>query len=197
MIGTPAERKAKEGSMEEDSHPGASHDAVALLGFGPAGAAPLPGTAPGEVVIRYGGWSLRQLCDSAVVQARQLVWDQDWYNKHSWSSEGVAPGIYRLRIPLPHSTNKTFAEQIGLLGAGEEAAPVCLVATAMLAHLLATGTDLLAGAWTRCREQGAFGNRVTVRIGGRRLGLRYDYDDARTHALRLSACHRVREGLAG
>jgi hypothetical protein len=177
--------------MEEDTQAAASHDAVALLGFEPGGAAPLPEAAPGEVVIRYGGWSLRQLCDSAVVRTRQLVWDQDWYNKHSWSRAGVAAGIYRLRLPVPHSPNKTFNEQLGLLRPGEEPAPACLVVTAVLAHLLETGTDLLAGAWTRCREQGAFGNRVSVRVGGGRLGLRYDYDDARHAGLRLSACRQA------
>jgi hypothetical protein len=183
-------RRPQEGFMEEDMPPGISHDAVALLGFGPADETPLPEAAPGEVVIRYGGWSLRQLCDSDVVQARQLIWDQDWYNKHSWSREGMAAGIYRLRIPLPNSRKKTFNEQIGLLCAGEEAAPVCLVVTALLAHVVETGEDLLASDWTRCREQGSFGNRVSVRIGGGRLGLRYDYDDARHDGLRLSAfCH--------
>ena len=92
---------------------------------------------------------------------------------------------------MPDSTNKTLEEQLTALHEDEEAAPVCLAATALLSHLLMTGKDLLNYDWTRRREEGSFGNRVSVRIVEGRLGVCYDYDKARRNRLWLSSARKV------
>ncbi len=149
--------------------PSLVYDAVALFGFGEESAEPLPEAEPGEVIIRYGGWSLQELCNNPVVRQKNLMWEHDWYHAYSWSSEGLPPGIYRLRIPVPGSNKKNVTEQERMLSAGESTAPVVLVATALLAHRLQTGENLLKNDWTRCREQTDDGLRVVLRWRDGRL----------------------------
>jgi hypothetical protein len=138
-------------------HPSFSYDvdAVAILGFGNPSEESLPDAKSGEMVIRYGGWSLQELRDNPVVRKRKLMWKQDWYHTYPWSTEKLPSGIYRLRIPVPNSNRQTFAEQQSSLPSGEAPAPVVLVATALLAHRVQTGEDLLKNDWTRCKEQTA------------------------------------------
>lgn len=134
------------------------YDAVSILGFGPASDEPLPEQKCGEIVIRYGGWSLQVLRNSAV--GKELMSQHDWYDKLPWSTENLPAGIYRVRVPVPGSNRKTFVEQEQMLSAGERTASVVLVATALLAHGLQTNEDLLKRDWTRCKEQVADGCRV-------------------------------------
>ena len=168
-------------------YPSYAYDAVALFGFGEASKEPLPDAKRGEVVIRYGGWSLQELCSNPVVRQKDLMWEQDWYHKYPWSSEKLPPGIYRLRTPVPHSNRKNFAEQEQLLAAGEQTGPVVLVATALLAHRLHTGEDLLKNDWTRCRERDADGDRVGLHFCEGRLHVYYDWGDDRDGDLWLSS----------
>jgi len=150
---------------------GVAYDAVVLLGFGAKSAEPLPEPAPGEIVIRYGswvpqqGWSLQGLRDEPMLRMCNIMWEQDWYNDHAWSNEILPDGIYRLRVPVPGSNRKTFAEQQAMLSPGEQVAPVVLVATALLVHYAETGEDLLKNDCTRCKEQ---------TVDGCRVGLRWD-----------------------
>jgi hypothetical protein len=139
---------------------GLVYDATALLGFGEAATEPLPEALPGEIVIRYGGWSLQELRDSAV--GRKLLPERSWYDEYPWAAEKLPPGTYRLHMPVPGSNDKTFAEQEPMLAEGESIAPAVLVASALLAHRLQIGQDLLNGDWTRCREQTAGGERVEL-----------------------------------
>lgn len=149
------------------THPPATappvYDAVSLLGFGEPCDDPLPDAAAGEVVVRYGVWSLRELRDSAV--GRKLMHQQDWYDRYEWSAAKFPAGIYRVRLPVPETNCKGFAEQQKLLLPGEEPAPVVLAATALLCHRLQAGEDLLNGDWARCKEQ---------TDAGRRAGLHWD-----------------------
>jgi hypothetical protein len=140
--------------------PSYAYDAVSIFGFGPASNEPLPEAEPGEIVIRYGGWSLTEI--GIYMVGRELMHEQDWYDRYPWSSEKLPPGTYRLRVPVPDSNRKTFAEQERLLPQGEQVAPVVLVATALLAHRLKADEDLLNTAWTRCKEQTADGYRVVL-----------------------------------
>jgi hypothetical protein len=160
-----------------------AYDAVALFGFGSSGEEPLPDGKSGEIVIRYGGWSLRELCANAVIREKNLMWEQDWYHKYQWSSEKLPAGIYRMRIPVPHSNRKNFAEQEAMLPSGEQFAPIVLVATAMLAHRLQAGENLLKNDWTRCKEQTADGYRVVLYWGEGRLVVDVDWDDRRDGGL--------------
>ena len=142
---------------------GIVYDAVAILGFGESGGVPLPDAKSGEIVLRYGGWSLRELCANPVIREKNLMWEQDWYHTYEWSNENLPAGIYRLRVPVAASNGKTFAEQEQLLAQGEQTAQVVLVATAMLEHRLQAGENLLKNDFTRCREQTAGGRRVVLR----------------------------------
>lgn len=134
-----------------------AYDAVALLGFGPASTDALPEVRSGEVLIRYGGWSLQELRDSAI--GKELMDVQDWYDKYPWSAKKLPAGIYRLRIPVPGSSHKTVAEQERDLPNGEHTAPAVLVATALIVHRRQMGEDLLKGAWTRFRDRTAADRR--------------------------------------
>jgi|SRR5579863_3351399 len=148
---------------------GLSYDAVAILGFGDAAAEPLPQEKEGEIVLRYGGWSQRELRHSD--GGHELMHPQDWYHMYPWSSAKLPSGTYHLRVPVPESKRKTFAEQERMLPEGEWIAPVVLVASALLVHRLQTGEDLLKNDFTRCREQATAGNRVVLGWGGGRLSV--------------------------
>lgn len=146
------------------------YDAVALFGFGSASPEPLPEAKSGELIIRYGGWSPQELRDSEIGQ--RLMHQQDWYNEYAWSTEKLPPGIYRLRIPVSDSNRKNAAEQERIFPKGEEFAPVVLVESALLAHFLQTGEDLLKTDWTRCKERTDGDSRVELywRDGRLRVG---------------------------
>jgi hypothetical protein len=159
------------------------YDAVALLGFGGEATEPLPDAAPGTLVIRYGGWSLRELRD----KRNDLMHKQDWYDKYPWAGEKLPSGLYVLRLPIPDSNRKTFAEQTKLLLPGEEPAHVVLATTALLSHRLVTGEDLLKGGWTRCGQRTDDGGRVGLRWDGGRLHVRSGWDDHRSGFVWLSS----------
>lgn len=142
--------------------PSFAYDAVSILGFGAPSIEPLPKPKNGEIVIHYGGWSLTELRDCPVVRERNLMWEQDWYNRYQWSTEKLPAGIYHLRVPVLNSNRQTFAEQVRSLPSGEEPAPATLVATALLVHYLQTGEDLLRKNWTRCKEQTTGGFRAVL-----------------------------------
>src|SRR5579863_3402027 len=123
-------------------HPGYAYDAVSMLGFGEPRAVPQPPRAvKGEIAILYGGSSLQALRGSPIGQ--KLMHQQEWYDRYPWSSEELPAGVYHLRIPVPESNRKTASEQEQILLEGELMAPVILVASALLAHRLQTGEDLL------------------------------------------------------
>jgi hypothetical protein len=157
---------------------GFAYDATSVFGFAPLNDEPLPEAAPGEIVIRYGGWSLQELRDTV---GMTLMHKQKWYNTYPWSAEKLPPGNYRLRIPVPDSNRKTFAEQQRMLPPGEQVAPVVLVATALLARRLQTGEYLLKTDFTRCREATVFGLRVAL-----------DWLEGRLYVGRYWACFRYR-----
>jgi hypothetical protein len=172
---------------------GVAYDAVVLLGFGAKSAEPLPEPAPGEIVIRYGswvpqqGWSLQGLRDEPMLRMCNIMWEQDWYNDHAWSNEILPDGIYRLRVPVPGSNRKTFAEQQAMLSPGEQVAPVVLVATALLVHYAETGEDLLKNDWTRCKEETADGGCVALSWREGRLRVYDCWDDNRYDGVWLSS----------
>ena len=160
---------------------GLSYDAVSILGFGDAVTEPLPQAKEGEIVLRYGGWSLQELRDSAVGQ--KLMHVQNWYYMCPWSRERLPAGIYHLRVPVPKSNRKRFAGQERMLPVGEQIAPVVLVASALLAHQVQACGDLLKGGWTRCREQTADGLRVALCWDEGRLLVNDYWDDDRNDYL--------------
>ena len=159
--------------MSQTLTAGTAFDAVSLLGFGAKSTEPLPQGNPGEIVIRYGGWSLQEL---RAKRAPGLMWDQSWHDKYPWSSEKLPSGLYVLRLPIPDSNRKTFDQQEALLLPGEETAHVVLAASALLAIRLSGGDDPLRGDWTHCQEQATAGRRVVLAWVDGRLFV-FDYFD--------------------
>ncbi len=171
--------------------PSFCYDAAAILGLGEASSDPLPDPAPGEVVIRVGAWSLEDLRTCETVVRKNLLWDDAWYDQYDWSSVKLTPGVYRVRMPIPDSNSKNFAEQQKLLLSGEEVTPVALAATVLLCHLKQTGKDLLEDDWTRCAEPLPDGFRVGLLVAGDRVGVSPTWDDDRNGDLWLaSACRK-------
>lgn len=136
---------------------GVSLDAVSLLGFGPESTEALPQASPGEIVLRYGGWSLRELHEKDPDQLRMRGHD-----KYVWWSEKRPSGVYVLRIPIPGSNRRPLAKQEWLLLPDEEPTSVVLVASALLAIHFSGGEDPLKGEWVRCNERTDDGGRIEL-----------------------------------
>ena len=164
------------------------YDAVAILGFGEASTEPLPEPAPGEIIIRVGDWSLQDLRDSKI--GKELMHQQDWYDKYDCASAKLTAGIYRVRLPVPDSNRKNLTEQKGLLLSDEEVAPVALGASALLVHLKETGNDLLKNNWCRCEEALPDDYHVGLNVNDGRVYVDYDWDDYRCDRLWLSAARK-------
>ena len=168
--------------------PSFTYDAVAILGFGEASTEPLPEHAPGEIIIRVGDWSLQDLRDCKV--GKELMHQQDWYDKYDCASAKLTAGIYRVRLPVPDSNRKNFTEQKDLLLPDEEVAPVALCASTLLVHLKETGNDLLKNDWCRCEEALPGGGRVALDVSDGRVGVRSDWVGGRDGVLWLSAARK-------
>ncbi|MGC3971595.1 MAG: hypothetical protein QM775_30905 [Pirellulales bacterium] len=168
--------------------PGITYDAAAILGLGEAACEPLSVAEPGEMVIHVGAWSLQDLRTCKTVVRHSLMYNQDWYNGHPFSHEKLTPGVYRVRLQIPDSNRKTFAEQRELLCDGEVVAPAVLVATALFCHLKQAGQDLLGNDWTRCADPHPGGSRVTLGVcQGRVVVLSFFADCPRKHVW-LAGC---------
>ena len=166
---------------------GFAFDVGAVLGVGEPDASPLPEAQEGEIVLRVSdGVSLIQLRDSAA--GKELIWqDQIWYERYDWPKKGVAPGIYRLRIPVPRSDSMTFPEQLALLPAGEVAAPVTLVAAALFCLKQVGQPDPLQGKLTRCAESAGDGCRAGLIWFFHRVGVCDYWDNDRCDFIGLSS----------
>jgi len=168
--------------------PSFTYDAVHILGFGEASTDPLPQPAPGEIIIRVGDWSLQDLRDSKI--GKELMHQQDWYDRYDCASAKLTAGIYRMRLPVPDSNIKNLAQQKELLLSGEEVAPVALGASTLLVHLKETGNDLLKHDWCRCAEALPDGVHVGLYVREGRVLVYYNWDGRRYGRLWLSAARK-------
>lgn len=177
--------------METD-HVSLTYDAAAvsrILGLPCECSQPVPQAAEGEIVLYYGGWSLKQLRTSATGKKRMRK-DQDWYDDKCWKAE---PGYYRLLLRVPDSNRKNWSEQVSHLRTIDEAwqpAPVCVAATALLVHLVETGNDLLKTDVCRCAEALPDGDRVVLTVYEGRVDVSDYWDDHRNDDLWLSSACR-------
>lgn len=178
--------------MPKASHgTGITYDATAtrILGLPAECSDPAPETADGEIVIYYGGWDLPALrtCTAGKKWMRQ---DQDWYDNKGWKAE---PGYYRLLLPVPNSNRQRWGEQLQHLAgidAAWQPAPICIAATALLAHLMETGQDLLRNDWCRCAEPLPGGFRAALTVLDGRVLVDYYWDDDPHVVLWLAASRK-------
>ena len=180
------------------------YDAVHLLGFGPASTEPLPHPARGEIVIRVGDWSLFELRSNPLIMRRKLIDDEpkdadeeyllEQADKESFNIKKLTPGVYSLRLPVPESGDKSFDEQQSLLRPDEEVAPVALVATALIVHLMQTGSDLLNGDSCRCKELDfddlEESGQITLSISKDQLEISKDSIDHQFHSIVFAASRK-------
>lgn len=128
-------------------HPCYAYDAVSIFGFGEIAGGPMPvPKANGEVVVRYGGWSLTELFNSEVgleLMHRKFAHYLQDYTDLDWSNECLDAGIYSLRLPIPGSNRKTMDQQAPMFLPSERRTHVVLAVTALLAHYVQTGLSLL------------------------------------------------------
>lgn len=151
----------------------AVYDAAAvsrILGLPAECKDPIPQARDGEIIIYYGGWDLSTLRTSAAGKVR--MWqDQTWYNDKEWKAE---PGYYRLLLPVPGSSGKSWDDQLTHLCTIDRAwqpAPICVAATAQLVHLTETGNALFKDGWCRCAEALPYGRRAALVVDEGRVGV--------------------------
>lgn len=129
---------------------------------------PVPDANHGEIVIYYGGWSLKELRECRAGQHRMRQ-DETWYDNKVWKAD---PGYYRLLLPVPSSNRKNWHEQLAHLRTIDDAwqpAAVAIAATALLVHLTATGNDLIRNDWCRCAELILDGDQAVLTVSDGRL----------------------------
>ncbi len=191
-------RKAWPGACLAD---GLVYDAVAMariLGLPVECNEAAPKAAPGEIVLWYGGWSLKTLRDSAAgKQWMDQSPDQEQYDVPGWTEK---PGYYHLHLPLWGSQGKTYAGHYAFLRKERlinewELSPVAIAATALLVLFMETGDDPLQYGACRCGEPlpHEFAARSALMITEGRLHVGTGQDD-RTEAdgrkLWIAACSR-------
>ena len=161
------------------SQKGLSFDVARLLRIGTPDSTPITEAADGEILLRVSeGIHFIGLCDSAI--GRELLHRQDWCEKYEWCRQLLPSGLYRLRVPVPGSYNKTFNEQQLLLAKGEQVAPVTAVALALLCVQNAGHADPLNSDWVRCAETTTTGRIGLYWLGGR-LGVSSPRDGDRDY----------------
>jgi hypothetical protein len=139
------------------------YDAVSVLGFGrPCDAAAFPPGKPGELIVRYGGWSLQQLRDIAIVRRERIMSVHHWYDRYAWSVTALRCGFYGIRMPVPGSNAESGYTEYRILSAEEQPCYACLVGTALLTHRLVMGESLCPDQWLRCGERARGGYRMAA-----------------------------------
>ncbi|MBI2523787.1 hypothetical protein HYW11_01025 [Candidatus Peregrinibacteria bacterium] len=163
-----------------------------ILGLPCESSDPVPQAKDGEVVIYYGGWSLKQLRNSPAGKKwmGQVV---ELGEKDEWKSE---PGYRRLLLPVPSSNRKGWSEQLRHLATIDTAwqpASVCVAATALLIHLTETGNNLLLeDSCIRCAEVLPTDCRVILMVDfGRVRGAVEPWPDRPFDRMWLAAAQKV------
>lgn len=126
-------------------------------------------------------------------QYKHLFYRQDWYDTQDFAKEVIPAGVYELSFP-EEMYGKTFAEQMVLLGKEQSAAaPVALVAYAVLSHFKETGERLLEYKFVRSDRKTSGDVFSCVGFFGG-YGLSVDYwDGDRYDLVGMGAARKVSE----
>ncbi len=174
-----------------DHRPSFSYDAIHILSDYNLKCEPLPKPAPGEVVIRVGSWSLKDLCEFETVMKQRLMADLGYYKKYPFYRQKLTSGIYRLRMPIPSSCGWNYDQQCKLLLPGEEVAPIALAVAALLCHFKEAGKDLLHIDFARCAGTFLDGSHMAL-SANMNCGLVNDYaDEDRYHFLWMVGARKI------
>jgi len=153
------------------------YDAPAILGLGPASSDPLPEPGPGEITIRVGEWSPRDIPGCPNYFPSYQVWEGPLMNIPAVQCENtqlghgkLTPGVYCVRLPIPRTNYRHFPHAQRFLLPNEQVLPFALGAAVLLCHQQQTGKELTCN-WMRCAEQFPDGTRVTLYT--RRSQVRY------------------------
>lgn len=172
---------------------GIVYDATAIariLGLPCECSEPVPQAADGEIVVYYGGWDFDTLNLSPGGMKR--MWDDQDLDPEcqEWAAE---PGYYRLLLPVPNSNRKTWNDQISHLAGIDTAwkpAPICVSNTALVAHLIETGNNLLRDDWCRCAEPLSGGRHAELAVSNGRVYAISCRDDQSHDRIWLSAARK-------
>lgn len=130
---------------------GHTFDVASCLGVGPPIFTPLPFAEPGEVLMWIpDGMSIRVIRESRI--GKRFMSQSHWYDMFRWSHDSEPSGLYRIRIPVPGSSMKSYRHQLRYLRHDQRVAPVALVAAALLCLRVQEQPDALGADWTRCAE---------------------------------------------
>ncbi len=168
------------------THPGYAFDVAALLRIGTPSTDPLPQPVPGEVILRMPDGVMFQNLRS-YPSVEHLLWQRKWFDGDDWSTKTLPAGLYRLRLPVPDSNEKSASEQEAMLAEGESVAPAVLVAVALLCISLQGEPDPLHKGWVRCLEETSDHVRVELAWGNGRLCAYADMVDRRSDCVWTSS----------
>lgn len=104
-----------------------------------------------EMVIYYGGWELPTLRHSPAGR-KYMKQREEWYDRTRYK---VKPGYYRILPLVPKTWGKSWSDQCAELYLFDntlDVAPIPVLVTALLVHLVETGEDLLKGNLCKCLE---------------------------------------------
>ncbi len=150
---------------------GYAFDSVHMLGFGEKYNGIFPSVPTGGIIIRYGGWSLKQICESAIGRRLINVRNPNDYERFSWYSKSYQPGLYHMRLPVPGTRSGSFQRKLNSLQKDERLAPAVLLITAMICHMIITGEGFMLNHNFLCRERGWNLSRLMIGSACDRLQL--------------------------
>jgi hypothetical protein len=150
-----------------------TYDAVRILGIGTPDAKPLIGPKPGEIIIRYGGWSAMELAECKAVKrylqgsnSEQLFRDVNPESTtDKWYRQSEPPGTYRLRLVLPKTKRQSYDDQMKSKEEGETPVPVVLAATALIVHRIEEDKTLLVADNARYFDKKSSPHVNVIRCG--------------------------------
>lgn len=139
--------------------------------------------------INFPGLSLNEVRG----QNKELFYDQSWYSDETFANEKIPAGNWEVSLePVPGSTNKTWNEQIGMLGKDMEVPPAAVLAYALVEHFKQTGERCLESMRLRTSSLVSDGDHVHVGVfGGAGLFVNDHWDDSRYDNLGLASSRRV------
>ncbi len=133
------------------------------------------------------------LLDVRKKAAKELFFDQDWYNKEQFARDKGGARWYLVRkAPVENSTSKTWDEQQRLLSKDEGTPSARVVVYTIIGHFLATGERLFEKIYVRCSDLDGSGDRVDVGYFGE-CGLELSsgyWDGVRSDVIGLSSARK-------